>query len=315
MTFALDRRNFLRLTGLGASSLFLPSLSNAQAPEPTQKRRVLFIYAEGGWTNRFIQMRPPGAPPEWSRYNPYHPDFSLVPDELEWEFSLADSGLTENDFSRVLKPLFPPSRPDDRHRGPGDAEHRDRSLRRRPCEGPHRVHVRHRVRGRVRRREIARRHAVDGSAHQRVHPHHEPDHRSLDFRTLTADLFHDFVYRSDGNGGAVRFRSRPIQRRRSAGCFRRRRPGPEPARLGRPLAFAAAKKQYDRIARGSRAPIGSSSRATARCFRPSIASSGAASAARPRCGPRTARPCRAPNAWSRTSRPSPTWSPRRSPAA
>ena len=51
-------------------------------------------------------MRPPWAPAEWSSYNPWDPAQSNKPDDLEWEFDLTDSRLTQDHFSAVLKPLF-----------------------------------------------------------------------------------------------------------------------------------------------------------------------------------------------------------------
>jgi hypothetical protein len=249
MKSALDRRHFLRLAGLGASSLFLPSLSNAQAPDPIQKRRILFIYAEGGWTNRFIQMRPPWAPPEWSRYNPYHPDFSLVPDELEWDYSLADARLDESHFSRVLKPFF---------------RHRDQMI---VTEGlamlstaidPHgdghsKGHIAC-MSGTATVSEFdgVKARAGTPSMDQRVNEFirtTNPDHQSLDFRTFISDLFHEFVYRSDGNGGAVRL---PVETDPAAAFGRLFStpigPDPNPLDLGRGAAFEAARKQYDRLA-------------------------------------------------------------------
>lgn len=79
------RRAWLAKAGLGLSALWLPLFGrdrSVSAALPDQ-RKLVFVYAEAGWTSRFFKMRPPWAPPEWSEYELYAPEFSLVPDELE----------------------------------------------------------------------------------------------------------------------------------------------------------------------------------------------------------------------------------------
>jgi hypothetical protein len=103
-------KNFTRRMMLGGGaaalgSLWLPGLGIVEAQEdPISKRKLLFLYAEGGWVTRHVDFRPPWAAPEWSAYNYYDPNNDLIPDDMEWEFSLNDSRLTEEDFPRVLRP-------------------------------------------------------------------------------------------------------------------------------------------------------------------------------------------------------------------
>lgn len=208
----LDRRRFLSLSsaalgGLASASLFRPRASKAGTP--AFKRRVLFIYAEGGWTAPDIMMRPPGAPPEWSTYNPWNAsDFGVVPDDLEWEFPLDDPALTEDRFSRVLRPLY---------------RHRDQMV---VTEGLARLsdaldpygdaHAKGHI---ACMSATASAYEYDGvksqgatpSMDQRIHDFlriDEPHLQSLDFRPRpnrsNGDLFHEYLYRSNGMGGADR---------------------------------------------------------------------------------------------------------------
>lgn len=249
MSVRIKRRTLLSGLAAGTSAaLFLPSLLRGQSASEVGKRRVLFIYAEGGWTNRHLMMRPPWAPPEWSAYDPYHPDFSLVPDDLEWEFDLTDPRLTEADFSRVLRPLY-------RHRDQmtvteglamlstamdpyGDAHAKGHIA----CmSGTASAEVVDGVKSR------ASTPSLDQRIHELLHAT-DPDHQALAYRTLTADLFHEFVWRSDGNGGAVRV---PVETSPAA-AFARLLPnaGNAPADsldLGRDLALSAAQRQFERL--------------------------------------------------------------------
>ena len=67
-----SRRGALGLGAAGLGSLLLPSLGKTvRAQEMNDKRKVLFIYADAGWTVPEMIMRPPWAPAEWSTYNPW----------------------------------------------------------------------------------------------------------------------------------------------------------------------------------------------------------------------------------------------------
>jgi hypothetical protein len=228
--------------------LFLPSLGKVEAAEPVATRRILFIYAEGGATNRHVRMRPPWAPPEWNEYDAYDPKFALVPDELEWEFSLTDPRLEESHFSRVLQPLY---------------RHRDQML---ALEGLAMLstaldnygdgHARGHIGCMSATASVAEFDGVKSRAgtpsmDQRINEflrQTDPTHRSLEYRPGAGDLFHEFLYRSDGNGGAVRL---PVETDPAAayerlfGTFNA--PTPQPLDVGRDAAFATALKQFDRI--------------------------------------------------------------------
>jgi hypothetical protein len=198
------RRSVLKAAGL--SALWLPLFGQkrravAAAPD---NRKLVFVYAEAGWTTRFFRMRPPWAPAEWSTYELYSPDFSLVPDDLEWEFDLTDSRLVEDDFSRLLKPLY-------RHRdvmiateglamltpaldqyGDDHAKAHIHAWSATPADSSE---------DGVRSRGSA------PSLDQRIHDHirtTEPGHQTMDFRLLESGLYHEWLYQSDGNGGAAR---------------------------------------------------------------------------------------------------------------
>ena len=196
-----SRRNLLQAAGLGASSLVLPRLARAQAtPSPL---KLVFVYAEAGWTTRFYDMRPPWALPEWSQFRFYDSKTFVKPDDLEFEFSLNDPRLTENDFSRLLKPLY-------RHRdvmiateglamltpaldknGDAHAQAHIHSWSGVPAASADGVKSR----------------GAAPSVDQRILDHirkTDPGHLSMDFRPLYGELFHEFLYRSDGAGGAAR---------------------------------------------------------------------------------------------------------------
>ena len=214
MPIKLDRRRFLSLGaaalgGIAGGSSLLRSLE-AYADESVNKRRLLVLYADGGWTSPDVFMRPPGAPAAWTAYNQWRPSDSLVPDDTEWEFDLSDPGLQENDFSRVLRPLY-------RHRskmtvmeglgmlstgldphGDAHAAAHLAVLSGAPAafEDP---------------TQGAKSHASEPSIDQRVHEHlalSEPHLQSLNFRHWAnrgdGVRFHEFLNRSDGMGGAQR---------------------------------------------------------------------------------------------------------------
>ncbi len=201
MTTLTRRTLFQAACGLGLGSLFLPELGRAQ--DTTDDRKLIFIYAEAGWTHRAYRMRPPWAPAQWSEYELYAPEFFRKPDDLEWEFELTDPRLTENDFSRLLRPLY-------RHRdimiateglamlttaldqyGDAHAQAHIHAWSAYPSgseDGP-------KSRG------------AAPSLDQRIHEHirlTDPGHQTMDFRLMAPELFHEWLYRSDGSGGAAR---------------------------------------------------------------------------------------------------------------
>lgn len=168
------------------------------------KRKVLFVYADAGWTVPHMLMRPAWAPPEWSTYNPWDPKFETTPDEMEWEFALNDPRLAEDDFSRVLKPFY-------RHRdkmimteglamlstgldkfGDGHAKAHLACMSATPSTGA---------------ADGVKSSASTPSIDQMINEHirqTNPDHDSLNYRLWKEESFHEYLYRSDGNGGAVR---------------------------------------------------------------------------------------------------------------
>ena len=248
----LSRRGALGLGAAGLGSLFLPSLSKTvRAQETNDKRKILFIYADAGWTVPHMLMRPPWAPAEWSTYNPWDPAFAVKPDELEWEFDLNDSRLTENDFSRVLKPFY-------RHRdkmimteglamlstgldknGDGHAKAHLGCMSATPSVG-----------------------AADGvkskgstpSIDQMINEHirkTNPDHDSLNYRLWKEESFHEYLYRSDGSGGAVRLPTEWDPNAAFTRLFANAGGAPsgggDPLDTGKGFAFANALAQFDRM--------------------------------------------------------------------
>jgi len=200
---ALSRRSLLKTAGLLCGGLCFPSLGHVQEAA-SDRQKLVFVYAEAGWTPRFYKMRPPWAPAEWSEYELYDPAFSLVPDDSEWEFELTDSRLVETDFSRLLRPLY-------RHRdvmiateglamltpavdvyGDAHAQAHIHSWSGAPASSSE---------------DGTRSRGSVPSVDQRIHEHirqSDPTHQTMDFRLLQADLFHEWLYQSDGNGGASR---------------------------------------------------------------------------------------------------------------
>ena len=82
----LRRRRFLQACGLGAGSLFLPSLSaRAQAAPP---KRLIVLYTQHGFVYDAFKMRPPGTN-----------------EGADFDTGLAD--LDDSQFSRILRPLAP----------------------------------------------------------------------------------------------------------------------------------------------------------------------------------------------------------------
>ncbi len=87
----MNRRQFIQATGLGASTLFLPSVQNgaafAQTAAAPAKRLIVFFSQLGTWH------------PDWK----IHP--AGKPTDSFWELNL--SGMAEDEFSKALKPLYP----------------------------------------------------------------------------------------------------------------------------------------------------------------------------------------------------------------
>ncbi|MDP2341293.1 MAG: DUF1552 domain-containing protein [Deltaproteobacteria bacterium] len=82
----LRRRRFLQACGLGAGSLFLPSLSaRAQAAPP---KRLVVLYTQHGFVYDSVKMRPPGT-------------------NETADFDVAMAELDDSQLSRVLRPLAP----------------------------------------------------------------------------------------------------------------------------------------------------------------------------------------------------------------
>jgi hypothetical protein len=258
MRFRLDRRRFLSLSGaalgglgLGGASLLRPTTSQAGAA--TALRRVLFIYAEGGWTAPDIMMRPPGAPPAWSEYNPWNvQEFGLVPDDLEWEFSLTDENLTEADFSRVLRPLY---------------RHRDQMI---VTEGLARLsdaldpHGDAHAKGHISCMsgtasaygyDGVKSHGATPSMDQRIHEFlriEEPFLQSLDFRVRAnrqnGSLFHEYLYASNGMGGADRLPTQANPDEAFAFLFGDAEPSePSPFDDAQDLVLSMSVDQFDRL--------------------------------------------------------------------
>lgn len=87
----LDRRLFLQACGVGAGSLFLPSLlPRAKAAPEDPPLRIVFFFTEHGTFYPNWRMRRPDSPEA---------------ETAEYEFGLADLG--EDQFSEILRPFFP----------------------------------------------------------------------------------------------------------------------------------------------------------------------------------------------------------------
>ena len=199
-----SRRDWLKATGYGLGAISLPSvgLVTAQAAEPPPK--LLFLYAEGGWTSRFMDMRPPWAPAQWSSYQFYdYATNGLVPDALEWEFELNDSRLTEADFTRVLKPLY-------RHADVMTVTEGLAMLTAAldPYGDNHaKAHLHAWSAVAAASEDAPKSRGSAPSLDQRIHEfirQSDPAHQSMDLRVIEPDLYHEWLYMSDGNGGAAR---------------------------------------------------------------------------------------------------------------
>jgi hypothetical protein len=87
---SLNRRQLLRATGLGAGSLFLPSLAGKRpAHAQTPPTRLVIFYTQHGPVYDQWRMRRPGLPET----------------DADWEFPLDDP--SETSFSETLRPLHP----------------------------------------------------------------------------------------------------------------------------------------------------------------------------------------------------------------
>lgn len=257
MRFKLDRRRFLSLgaaaLGTMAGSSLLRSLES-HAGTSVNRRRVLFIYAEGGWTAPDIMMRPPGAPAAWSEYNPWNTSqFALVPDDLEWDFALDDPALTEDHFSRVLRPFY---------------RHRDQMIvteglaRLSAALDPHGdAHAQGHIAcmsGTASEYEYdgVKSHGKTPSMDQRIHEflrQSEPHLQSLDFRPRSnrqnGTLFHEYLYRSNGMGGADRLPTQANPDEAFQFLFGNTEPTePNPFDLGQDAVLSLSVEQFDRLA-------------------------------------------------------------------
>jgi hypothetical protein len=86
-----DRRRFLQAMGVGAGSLFLPSLlPGVRAAPEGPPPRILFFFAEHGTFYPNWRMRMPDSPES---------------EQAEYEFDLKN--LTVDQFSEILRPLHP----------------------------------------------------------------------------------------------------------------------------------------------------------------------------------------------------------------
>ncbi len=198
----ITRRSLLGAAGAGlAGSVWLPGVARLEAqPTAGDGPNLLFIYAEGGWVFRDTMMRPPWAPPEWSEFEYYKPGKNY-PDDLEWEFELTDSRLTEQDFSRILRPLY---------------RHRDIMT---VVEGlamyttaldflgdDHaRAHIHAWSAEPAARSDGVQSFGSAPSVDQRINEFirtTRPDHESMDFNVST-EIFHQWLYRSAVSGGAA----------------------------------------------------------------------------------------------------------------
>lgn len=81
----IDRRSFLNALGLGAGTLFLPSLRSARADTEGPPHRLLVFFTEMGTWYDAWRMHPEGR----SLDEPWQLDLSTLP-ESEWSRSLAD---------------------------------------------------------------------------------------------------------------------------------------------------------------------------------------------------------------------------------
>jgi len=83
----LQRRRFLQALGLGAGSLFLPSL-RGRAQAATPPKRFVVVFTQHGFVYNSFRMRPAGTN-----------------DTADFDVPLA--GIADGDFSRILRPLAP----------------------------------------------------------------------------------------------------------------------------------------------------------------------------------------------------------------
>lgn len=200
MLHKFTRRALLGALGAGASSIWLPGFGRIEAQAgAANEPNLLFLYADGGWVSKDLIMRPPWAPPEWSEFEYYAPNKNY-PDDLEWEFELGDSRLTEDDFSKILRPLY-------RHRDVMtvieglsmwtpvlDALGDDHA----------RAHIHVWSAEPAARAEDVKSFGSAPSVDQRINEfirQSRPDHQSMDFH-ISNEIFHYWLYRSDSGGGA-----------------------------------------------------------------------------------------------------------------
>jgi hypothetical protein len=243
----LTRRHVLGLGGLSAASMFLPSLGKLEAAPAAKVRRVLFIYAEGGAVNPDTIMRPPGSPT--SSYDPYDPEYYLLPDDSEWDFDLTKPSLTESDFSRIARPFF-------RHR---DKMLLAENLSMLSSSQDHSgdEHATGHIAALSATAGVSlgdvRNTGTTPSIDQRIHDHlvaDDPAHQTLAFRCQVDEPFHGWLYRKDGAGGIVRVTMDTDPKQ----AFERLFPAPteeelnDPLDLARDRVLATAISQFDRLA-------------------------------------------------------------------
>jgi Protein of unknown function (DUF1552) len=199
------RRSMLGGAGAALSSFWLPGVGRLEAQEdPITRRKLLYIYADGGWVTRQLRMRPPWAPAEWSTFNFYEPATWQTPDEMEWEFDFTDSRLTEDDFSPILKPLY-------RHRDlmtvtEGCVLATDRFDQYGDQHARNHIHMWSCVPSLGEVDGVGSRGSVP-SPDQRINEFLQqtnPNHKSMDFRVSEPVILHEYLYGSDGAGGATR---------------------------------------------------------------------------------------------------------------
>lgn len=198
------RRALLGAAGASLGAVWLPHMrvAKAQDQDLLKKRKLLFLYANAGWVTRHVRMRPPWAPAEWSQFDYYKQDQYLTPDDQEWEFDLTDSRLEESHFSRILQPLY---------------RHRDLMTVTEGCcmltnaiDKFGDMHAKCHLQSWTGEPSIAEHDGVASysgtpSTDQRINEfiqQTEPDHRSMDFCPEYPVNLHEWLYRSDGMGGA-----------------------------------------------------------------------------------------------------------------
>jgi hypothetical protein len=211
-------------------------------------RKLLFVYSEAGWVTRGLRMRPPWAPPEWSDFEYYDPATYLTPDDLEWEFDLADPRLEEEHFSPILRPLF-------RHRDVMTVTE-GLSMLTSALDSFGDAHAQAHLHSWTAFPAVE---SVDGmasrggapSVDQRINEFIQqtnPDHLSMDFRCSLNPLpLHELLYRSDGAGGAARLPTETNPQAAYDRFFGRGEEG-DPLTVNARASLSVALRQFDDLA-------------------------------------------------------------------